>query len=257
MMEAMKGAVQEYWDTKPCGSSESIYTQGSAEFFRTHAQIRYEREPEIERFACFGDWEGRRILEIGVGMGVDYIRFVKAGARAVGIDLSLRSLQLARQNAETNQVNPILLHGDAEALPFPNGSFDLVYSWGVLHHTPEIERALQEVHRVVRPGGECRAMFYNRCSLVALQCYLRYGLGGLRPFAALRSLIGSHVESPGTKAFTIAELRALFQKFCKVEIEPTVTAYDVRLGRRRFAPRWLLGLVPKGLGWFVLVRAQK
>jgi len=100
-------------------------------------------------------------------------------------------------------------------------------------------------------------MFYNLRSLVALQCYLRYGLGRLRPFAGLRSLIESHVESPGTKAFTIAELRALFHRFCKVEIEPTVTAYDVRLGRRWFAPRWLLALVPHRLGWFVLVRAQK
>jgi len=256
-MDAAKYAVQQYWDTRPCGSSESTDAQGSPEFFQRHARVRYEREPEIQDFACFNTWAGRQVLEIGVGMGADYIRFIQAGARAVGVDLSLRSLELARQNAENNQVKPLLLHGDAEALPFPNGSFDLVYSWGVLHHTPEIERALREVHRVLRPGGECRAMFYNRTSLVALQCYLRYGLGRLQPFAGLRSLIESHVESPGTKAFTIAELRALFQRFCNVEIEPTVTAYDLRVGRRWFAPRWLLGLVPKGLGWFVLVRGQK
>jgi len=101
----------------------------------------------------------------------------KAGAGAVGIDLSFHSIELARQNAEINQVNPLLLNADVESLPFADCSFDLVYSWGVLHHTPDTERALHEVHRVLKPGGECQAMFYHRRSLVALQCYLLYGLG--------------------------------------------------------------------------------
>jgi len=256
-MDLAKCAVQGYWDARPCGSSECGNGRSRLEFFQSHARIRYEREPEIENFACFEAWRGRRILEIGIGMGADYIRFAEAGACAVGLDLSFRSLELARENAKTRRVVPRLLNADAESLPFVDCSFDLVYSWGVLHHTPETEQALCEVHRVLRPGAECRAMLYHRRSLVALQCYLRYGVGGFRPFTGLRDLIGTHIESPGTKAFTVAELGFLFRNFRKVEIRPTVTAYDVRFGRRRFAPRWLLRLVPHGLGWFALVRAQK
>jgi SAM-dependent methyltransferase len=190
-------------------------------------------------------------------MGADYARFARVGAGAIGVDLSLRSLELACQHAVANRITPLLLNADAESLPFADCSFDLVYSWGVLHHTPDTERALDEVHRVLRPGAECRAMLYHRRSLVALQCYVRYGLGGFRPLSSLSDLIGAHIESPGTRAFTIAELRSLFRHFRRVEIRPTVTVYDVRFGRRWFAPRWLLRLIPNRLGWFALVRAQK
>jgi ubiquinone/menaquinone biosynthesis C-methylase UbiE len=190
-------------------------------------------------------------------MGADFVRFGKAGASAVGVDLSIRSLALARQNAKINHVVPTLLSADAEALPFSDCSFDLVYSWGVLHHTPDTERAIREVHRVLRPGSECRIMLYHRRSLVALQCYLRYGVGTLHPVAPLSELIATHIESPGTKAFTSSEARSLFGAFRQVEIRPVATVYDLRLGRRRFAPRWMLGMVPNQLGWFLLIRAVK
>lgn len=256
-MNRVRSAVQEYWDARPCGSSESLASEGPARFFQAYAQIRYQREPEIQRFACFERWKGRRVLETGVGMGADYIRFAKAGAGAVGIDLSFRSIELARQNARANQVNPLLLNADVESLPFADCSFDLVYSWGVLHHTPDTERALHEIHRVLKPGGECRAMLYHRRSLVALQCYLLHGLAGFRPFTPLSDLIGAHIESPGTKAISTAEAKSLFRDFREVGIKPAVTAYDLRLSRRWFAPRWMLRLVPAGLGWFLLIRAQK
>ncbi len=152
---------------------------------------------------------------------------------------------------------PTLLDADAQALPFAEGTFDLVYSWGVLHHTLDTESALREIHRVLRPGGECRVMLYHRHSLLALQCYLHYGLGGLRPFTSLSKLIAKNLESPGTKAFTRSEAKALFKHFRSVEVRPVVTAYDVRFGRRRFAPRWVRRLAPSRVGWFLLIRAQK
>jgi ubiquinone/menaquinone biosynthesis C-methylase UbiE len=252
-----KSKIQAYWDARPCGSSESTNSEGLVEFFQNHARTRYQREPEIQSFACFGKWKGRQVLETGVGMGADYIRFAQAGAGAVGIDLSFHSIELARQNAKINRVNPLLLNADVESLPFADCSFDLVYSWGVLHHTPDTQRALREVHRVLKPGGECRAMLYHRRSLVALQCYLLYGLAGFRPFTSLSDLIGAHIESPGTKAISTAEAKFLFREFRKVGIKRAVTVYDLRLSRRWFAPRWMLRLVPAGLGWFLLIRAQK
>jgi len=247
--------VKAYWDSKPCGSLEPVARK--AEFFQTHAELRYLREPEIVPFAGFEKSRGQQVLEIGVGMGADFVRFAKAQAKICGIDLSPRSLGLALRNARINHISPTLLNADGELLPFADESFDLVYSWGVLHHTSNIERALLEIHRVLRPQGECRLMLYHRLSLVGLQCYIRYGLGKLRPFTPLSMLIAAHIESPGTKAYTVREVKSLLGKFCKVEVRPIVTGYDVRFGRRRFAPRWMLRLIPDRLGWFLLVHAKK
>ena len=257
MMNPDQSAVREYWQLRPCGADEPRMVSSSAEFLDAHARIRYEREPEIEGFAEFRRWAGCRVLEVGVGMGADFVRFAKAGAKIVGTDLASRSLQLARRNAETNLLAPTLLNADAQALPFTAGAFDLAYSWGVLHHTPDTECAVREIHRVLRPGGECRVMLYHRRSLLALQCYIRYGLVGLRPFNSISELVARNLESPGTKAFTRSEAKALFNQFRSLEIRPVVTAYDVRLGRRRFAPRWVRRLAPSRVGWFLLIRAQK
>ncbi len=252
-----KLSVQTYWDARPCGELEVGRHLSSPEAFEAHAQLRYRREPEIHAFAEFQSWKGRRVLEIGAGLGADLVRFAKAGAEAVGVDLSLRSVALAAQNARLNQVAPALLSTDAEWLPFRSGSFDLVYSWGVIHHTPDIAQAIEEIHRVLKPDGECRAMLYHRQSLLALQCYLRYGVGRARPWASVSRLIADHIESPGTRAFSVTEVRRLFRRFEELSIQPVVTAYDLRVARRRFAPRWLRCLVPSGVGWFLLIRARK
>jgi ubiquinone/menaquinone biosynthesis C-methylase UbiE len=256
-MNPNQSAVREYWDSNPCGAGEPNMVSSSAQFFDAYARIRYAREPEIEDFAEFRRWAGRRVLEVGVGLGADFVRFAKAGANIVGTDLASRSLELARRNAKTNRLAPTLLNADAQALPFAEGTFHLVYSWGVLHHTPDTECALREIHRVLRSGGECRVMLYHRRSLLALQCYLRYGLGGLRPFTSISELIAKNIESPGTRAFTRSEAQALFQRFRFVEVRPVVTPYDVRFGRRRFAPRWVRRLAPSRVGWFLLIRAQR
>ena len=256
-MNIEKSAVRDYWDACPCGSSEVTPGISEPEFFREHARMRYGREPHILKLAEFEKWKGRRVLEIGAGIGADFTRFRKAGAYAVGLDLSLRSLQLARRNGEAEEGAAALVQADTEAIPFATASFDMVYAWGVLHHTSGVARALAEVRRVLKPGGECRAMIYHRLSLVALQVYLRYGLLAGRPGALLRSLLACHMQSPGAQAFTRKEVKELFGEFQDVAIEPAVTAYDLRWSRRGFAPAWARRLVPKRFGWFLLVRARK
>jgi ubiquinone/menaquinone biosynthesis C-methylase UbiE len=208
-------------------------------------------------FADFKRWRGQRVLEVGAGMGTDLIGFAKAGANATGLDLSLASLRLARENSAGQGLCLRLINADAEKLPFEDNAFDLVYSWGVLHHTPNIQMALREIRRVLKPGAECRIMLYHRHSLNALLYYLRYGLGRARPFTSVSELIGSHLESPGTKAFRTAEARSLFRDFGTVDVRAVITAYDVRVGARRMAPRWVLRMVPDQLGWFLLIHAQK
>src|SRR6516164_8485895 len=117
-MNANQSAVREYWDSRPCGEGEPNLVSSSAEFFDAYARIRYEREPEIEGFAEFRRWAGCRVLEVGVGMGADFVRFAKAGARIVGTDLASRSLELTGRNVQTYRLAPTLLNADAQALPF-------------------------------------------------------------------------------------------------------------------------------------------
>ncbi len=256
-MQMEKNAVQAYWNKRPCGFAEVESDAGPETGFARHARLRYAREPEILEFARFERWRDCRVLEIGVGIGADYTRFLRAGARATGVDLSSQSIRLAFQNALAQGLAPQLSNADAESLPFAEAGFDLVYSWGVLHHSPDLQRTIREVHRVLKPGAECRIMLYNRRSLLALQCYLRYGLGRLHPFAPLSRLISDHIESPGTQALTKKEVHALFRMFSSVQVHSVPTVYDLRLGRRRFAPHALLRFVPRSLGWFLLIRAVK
>ena len=256
-MNAQKRAVRDYWDSSPCGSSEVSPELCEAEFFGEHARVRYGREPHILKLAEFEKWNGRPVLEIGVGMGADFTRFRQAGARVVGVDLSLASLRLAQRNCAVQRVAAPLIQADAEALPFTAASFDMVYAWGVLHHTPGTSRTVSEIYRVLKPGGECRAMLYHRASLVALQVYLRFGLFAGRPRASIRGLLARHIQSPGAQAFTQQEAKTLFREFVDVTIEPVITAYDLRWSRRGFAPNWARRLAPNRFGWFLLVRARK
>jgi ubiquinone/menaquinone biosynthesis C-methylase UbiE len=256
-MNTQTRTVRDYWDAAPCGTSEVNPTLPEPDFFREHSRVRYGREPHIPQFAEFESWKGRRVLEIGAGIGADFTRFLQAGARIAGLDISFRSLRLARRNAALAGADAPLVQADAESIPFAASSFDLVYAWGVLHHTSNPARALAEIHRVLKPGGECRAMLYHRASLVGLQVYLRFGLLAGRPFAPLHELMSGHVQSPGARAFRREEARALFTPFEDVTVEPVVTVYDLRWSRRGFAPRWAQRLVPSRFGWFLLVRARK
>ena len=140
---------------------------------------------------------------------------------------------------------------DAESLPFGDGEFDLVYSWGVIHHTPDTERALAEIRRVLRPGGEARIMLYSRRSWVALGVWLRYGVLRGRPHKTPTELLADWMESPGTKAYTQAELDALFNRFAGVRYERFVTPYDRRVG----GP--LAARLPARFGWFVGITAKR
>lgn len=177
-----KEAVRNYWEAAPCGSSLTNSEPGSKAFFDEIETARYRLEPFILQFAEFEYWRDKRVLEIGVGVGTDFVRFARAGAALSGIDLTEASIELVRKRLALEGLDADLRVADAEALPFADGSFDLVYSWGVLHHTPDTERALREARRVLRPGGEARVMLYSRRSWFALGNWARYALVRGRPW---------------------------------------------------------------------------
>ena len=164
----VKDQVREFWDADPCGYAHGEAEEGTPEFYAQIERRRHELEPFIADYADFTGTQGKRVLEIGVGMGTDFIQFVRAGAVATGVDLTPRSIELVRRRVELEGLEAELRTADAETLPFEDGTFDRVYSWGVLHHTPDTGRAVREAMRVAKPGGELCVMLYGRRSWVAL-----------------------------------------------------------------------------------------
>lgn len=251
-----KEAVRRYWDASPCGTAD-VADSDEVHRFAELEEIRYEREPFIPRFARFADARGRRVLEVGVGAGTDHLRFARAGAVCAGVDLSEASVQTAHRRLAAEGLTSDLRVADAEHLPFADASFDCVYSWGVIHHTPDTAQAAREILRVLRPAGRFCVMVYNRRSLVAAQAWLVYAALRGRPRRSLEDVLAHHMESPGTKGYTAAEARSLFQGARDASVETVVTAYDMRIGRRRFLPRWSWRAVPRGLGWFHVVSGTR
>ena len=255
-MEAEKDAVRRFWNEAPCGTRDVSEADERAKFAELERQ-RDEREPFIAQYARFDDAKGKRLLEVGVGAGTDHIRFARAGAICTGIDLSETSLETTRRRFQLEGRSSDLRVGDCESLPFADASFDLVYSWGVIHHTPDTPRAAREILRVLRSGGRFCVMIYNRHSLLATQAWLMYGALRGKPTRRFRDVLANHVESPGTKGYTTREATELFAGARDVRVETVVTAYDMRIGRRRFLPQWTWSLVPSRLGWFHVVSGTK
>jgi ubiquinone/menaquinone biosynthesis C-methylase UbiE len=255
-MQLEKEAVRRHWDAAPCGTRD-VADPDELRMFRELERIRDEREPFIATFAQFDQARGKRLLEVGVGAGTDHLRFARAGAMCTGVDLSEVSLETARRHLRTEGLTSDLRTADAEHLPFDNDTFDLAYSWGVIHHTPDTPQAAYEILRVLRPGGRFCVMVYNRHSLVAAQTWVVYGALRGRPGRTLADVLAHHMESPGTKAYTADEARALFRGARDASVQTVVTAYDMRIGRRRFLPRWTWRAVPPRLGWFHVVTGVK
>ncbi|MBV9466638.1 MAG: class I SAM-dependent methyltransferase, partial [Solirubrobacterales bacterium] len=128
--EHAKQSVRDYWEAEPCGSHRASAEPGTTSYFEQVERARYELEPFIPEFAQFEHWRGRDVLEVGVGMGTDFVRFARAGARLRGIDLTQAAVDNARRRLALEGLEADVERGDAEALAFEDHSFDLVYSWG-------------------------------------------------------------------------------------------------------------------------------
>jgi ubiquinone/menaquinone biosynthesis C-methylase UbiE len=268
-MQALKDDVRDFWDHASCG--EELYLRGNdLAAYEQHAQTRYKLEPYILEFADFATTNGLRVLEIGVGLGADHQRFASAGADLYGIDLTDRAVQHTQRRLSAYGLASKLGVGDAENLNFPDRYFDVVYSWGVLHHTPDTRRAVREIWRVLKPGGVAKVMLYHKWSLVGLMLWVRYALLRLRPWLTLEAVYARHLESPGTKAYSKGEIRTLFADFSDVRIRIVLSHGDLlesAAGQRHRGPllslarliwpRRLLRRWFGGLGLFALVEAKR
>lgn len=271
--ETLKAQVRDHWDREPCGT-RGLNADSEPDPRQRQRQAEAERyavDAHIPGFAGFAGAQGLRVLEIGVGAGTDFVQWLRCGARAVGVDLSPRSLAETRARVAAEGFPEADLRvADAERLPFPADSFDLVYSYGVLHHSPDTPTAIQEVLRVLAPGGEARLMIYHVPSWTGFLLWAVHGAARLRPWLTPRQAIHDHLESPGTKAYTLAEARALMQGFVDVHLETALLAGDLLAMRpsaryrrplHRLAwalyPRGLIRRFGAGLGLGLLITARK
>lgn len=259
----LKEKVAAFWTAEPCGTRYLEEEHG----FEAHAKARYELEPYIVEFAKFGSSAGLKVLEVGVGMGADYENWLRAGADATGVDLSSGSLAYAERRCREAGLKPTLRLADAEKLPFQNGTFDVVYSYGVMHHGADTAKCLEEAWRVLKPGGEARIMLYHHASITGLMLWLRYGVWRGQ---SLRRCVYERLESPGTKTFTKAEVRSMMRRFEGVQIEQVFSPGDLLLHKPsqrfqgaiyravwRMFPRKLVRKFGWRWGLFLLITATK
>jgi SAM-dependent methyltransferase len=178
--DELKRRVRAFWQEHPCGSKFSDAEAGTGEFFQRIERHRYEKEWHIPAAANFAASRGLKVLEIGCGVGTDGAQFAKAGADYTGVDLTDAAVDLARKGFALAGLPGRFLVSDAEKLDFPDSSFDLVYSHGVLHHTPDIRAAIREIHRVLKPQGQAMVMLYHSGSYnyrVGIRVLRRAGAG--------------------------------------------------------------------------------
>ena len=260
--------AREQWGQDPCGAEYvREHELGTREFFDNVEKHRYqEYAPWMPRVMGFDKFPGARLLEIGCGMGTDLLQFARGGANCVGVDLTPRSVEITRHRFALYDAPGRFALADGEQLPFASESFDVVYSNGVLHHTPDTAGAIREVHRVLTPGGTAKVMLYHRHSLnYWFEIILRRGVVGgefLRGRSAEEIMsrvieFSDHDARPLVKVYSRKEARALFSQFSEVEVE---VAQLTRDELRIFAPlvsETKLEKLGRQIGWNVIVTAKK
>ena len=209
-------SVRDYWNRRPCNIRHSPRPVGTREYFDDVEERKYLVEPHIPTFADFGRWRGKRVLEIGCGIGTDTINFARAGAQVTAVDLSDESIRVARQRAEVFGLADRIefVQSDAEALAgvVDEPVYDLVYSFGVIHHTPHPGKVLEAARRRLAPGGVVKVMVYYRNSWKVAGIVIGYGKGR---FWQLDRLVADHSEAqtgcPVTFSYTKSSVTDLFE----------------------------------------------
>ena len=262
--------VQTYWDRRPCNIRHSSAQVGSYEYFEQVEQRKYFVESHIPAFADFKRWAGKNVLEIGCGIGTDSINFVRHGANLDIVELSPESLAITKGRFELYGLEANFINGNAEELDGllpPDKKYDLIYSFGVIHHTPHPERVVAGVARRLKPDGEFRLMLYSRYCWKVLWIYLRYGW---REPWNLSRIVAKYSEaqtgSPVTYVYSHRQVRKLLagfniQRIWKDHIFPYRISDYVEY---RYVKNWYFRWMPESwfrtlerkLGWHLMTIAK-
>jgi ubiquinone/menaquinone biosynthesis C-methylase UbiE len=265
-------SVRDYWNRRPCNIRHSPKAVGSREYFDEVEGRKYMVEPHIPPFASFERWRDKKVLELGCGIGTDTINFARHGAAVTVAELSEESMKIAQQRAEVFGVSDCVefYNGNAEELMnfVPIDEYDLIYSFGVIHHSPHPERILDQARRYARRGSTLKVMVYNRRSWKVLWMVLKYGRGD---FSKSTELIAEHSEaqtgSPVTYAYTKRELEDMLSRYgfrvtelfvdhiFPWRIRDYVEYRYVKVWYFRWLPEALFRRLERTLGWHLCATA--
>lgn len=198
-------AIRDYWNAHIHDLEIATSRVGSPGFFRELDEYRFDKLRYLLQVVDFSAYQGKRLLEVGCGVGIDLVRFAQAGAIVTGIDLADTSIALARRNCEHNGLRADLYVMNGENLRFEGNMFDVVYAHGVLPYTASAERMVKEVHRVLRPGGEAILMVYNKYSWLNL-------------LSSAAKVELEHEQAPVLKKYSRREFERLLEPFEAVRI---------------------------------------
>jgi ubiquinone/menaquinone biosynthesis C-methylase UbiE len=265
--------VRDYWNARPCNIRHSTAPIGTREYFDQVEARKYFVEYHIPVFAEFKRWRGKKVLEIGCGIGTDTINFARAGAQVTTVDLSEKSMELARQRATAFGLEDRIRFyaGNAEQVSsfVPVVPYDLIYSFGVIHHTPHPGAILAQLRQYALPGTAIKIMVYHRRSYKVGRILLTEGKG---QFWKLSELVAKNSEAqtgcPVTYTYTRREGRRLLEehgfRVNKVEVEhifpyriPDYVQYRYRKEWHfRWMPQPMFRALERCFGWHLLLTGE-
>ena len=265
--------VRDFWNARPCNIRHSTAPVGTLEFFQQVSDKKFKVESHKLEFLNLDSVKGKRILELGCGMGTDAVKFAEAGAHVVCVDLTPAAIDLCKKNFEVRGLSGEFFCGNIEELHtfLPSSyleSFDLVYSFGVIHHTPNPSKAVEEVSRFLKKGGEFRFMVYSRFSY---KLFWLMNLHNQWSMGSMDSIIQQYSEAqsgcPVTYTFTFDEVKTLLgdgftiqtiwkDHIFKYDIPSYVKGgYDIDKAFEGCSPEFLKDM-EKELGWHTLCVAH-
>jgi ubiquinone/menaquinone biosynthesis C-methylase UbiE len=250
--------VEQYWDNNPLCAAMIPYEQGTKDFFVFHNELRRKEEPEeFQREVYeFDKWEGKEMLDIGCGIGYVVALYASNGAKVSGIDIAPRSIELSKLRMQHFDLQANLQVCNAEKLFFPDNHFDLVTSYGVLHHTPDTQAAIDEAYRVLKPGGRCIMMFYNKNSfatkiLFPLKRLFQKQWRNKDAQQQVNAVDGP--ENPLGKVYSKKDLGKMFSKFENHEFYTETTFFD----KDYLLPGFVRSIIRKKYGWCLYIKCYK
>jgi SAM-dependent methyltransferase len=229
-----KRSVYRFWNVK-APSTEDLGAEPTLADFEKIEQERYDREPFIHEAAQFSRSHGKKVLEVGCGAGTDFLQFVRAGAHAIGVDLTETAVLTTKRRLELYNVAAPLVQGDAECLPFRDRTFDFIYSWGVLHHTPRTDQAVREIHRLLKPGGKACVMLYHKPAWYHLKMFYVWLKKGDFSRVPFKKYVEEETDrapvrgqpNPVAHIYTTRQALSLFQDFDRVEATVCVLRHEL------------------------------
>lgn len=246
--------IRRYWNEHIHDLEIAKHPVGTKGFFDDLDEYRFDKLHYLPRIVNFDAYRGKRLLEVGCGVGIDLVKFAKGGAVVTGIDLAEKSIELAKKNFELNGVEGDLRIMNGENLEFDDNSFDVVYAHGVIQYTADSQAMIDEIYRVVKPGGEAIMMVYNKYS------WLNF-------LSKLMKVELEHEDAPVLRKFSISEFKSMLSKFSKVEIIPERFPVKTRLHHGTKAMLYnsvfveFFNAIPRPitrpLGWHIMAKGIK